>query len=92
MLGNRQLHREKDVTYKWDAHLITRANPYPVILVGEQCSNINVSHTTQSWGNYEGPASAAINTQTKDKPTTPNVINRVDGFVKCFLTAYTEST
>lgn len=33
LLGNRQLHREKDVIYKWHAHLITRANPYPVILV-----------------------------------------------------------
>ena len=34
----------------------------------------------------------AINTKTKDKPTTPNVINRVDGFVKCLLTVYTEPT
>ncbi|MGF1723154.1 IS4 family transposase [Photobacterium nomapromontoriensis] len=33
LLGNRQLHREKDIIYKWHAHLITRANPCPVILV-----------------------------------------------------------
>ena len=33
LLGNRQLHREKDDIYKWHAHLITRANPCPVIFV-----------------------------------------------------------
>jgi hypothetical protein len=33
LLGNRQLHREKDIIYKWHAQLITRANPCPVILV-----------------------------------------------------------
>ncbi len=33
LLGNSQLHREKDVIYKWHASLITRANPCPVILV-----------------------------------------------------------
>ncbi|CAK2691645.1 transposase [Vibrio crassostreae] len=33
LLGNRQLHREKDLIYKWHACLITGANPCPVILV-----------------------------------------------------------
>lgn len=33
LLGNRSLHREKDVIYKWHASLITRANPFPVVLV-----------------------------------------------------------
>ena len=33
LLGNRQLHREKDLIYKWHAYLITGANPCPVILV-----------------------------------------------------------
>ena len=33
LLGNRQLHREKDLIYKWHAYLITGANSCPVILV-----------------------------------------------------------
>lgn len=33
LLGNAQLHREKDEIYKWHANLIARANPCPVILV-----------------------------------------------------------
>lgn len=33
LLGNHQLHREKEDIYKWHAQLITRANPCPVILV-----------------------------------------------------------
>lgn len=33
LLGNRQLHREKDLIYRWHAHLITEANPCPVVLV-----------------------------------------------------------
>ena len=33
LLGNQQLHREKDIIYKWHAHLITRANPCPIVLV-----------------------------------------------------------
>ncbi len=33
LLGNRQLHREKDLIYKWHAYLITGANPCLVILV-----------------------------------------------------------
>ncbi|CAK2026962.1 hypothetical protein VCRA2110O173_340009 [Vibrio crassostreae] len=35
LLGNRQLHREKDLIYKWHAYLITGAThaPCPVILV-----------------------------------------------------------
>ncbi|PHX06232.1 IS4 family transposase [Vibrio splendidus] len=33
LLGNRQLHREKDLIYKWHAYLITGVNSCPVILV-----------------------------------------------------------
>ena len=33
LLGNRNLHREKDAIYKWHASFITRANPFPVVLV-----------------------------------------------------------
>ncbi|RJG36231.1 IS4 family transposase, partial [Motilimonas pumila] len=33
LLGNPHLHREKDSIYKWHAHLISRANPCPIILV-----------------------------------------------------------
>jgi hypothetical protein len=33
LLGNHNLHREKDTIYKWHAALITQANPFPVILV-----------------------------------------------------------
>ncbi|MGO2509960.1 MAG: hypothetical protein ACTH6Y_13305 [Vibrio hibernica] len=33
LLGNHQLHREKEDIYKWHAQLITRANPCLAILV-----------------------------------------------------------
>ncbi|OOF09750.1 transposase [Salinivibrio sp. PR5] len=33
LLGNTLLHQEKNLIYRWHAHLITRANPCPVILV-----------------------------------------------------------
>lgn len=33
LLGNRNLHREKESIYKWHASFITRANPFPVVLV-----------------------------------------------------------
>ncbi|MDD1784450.1 IS4 family transposase [Enterovibrio sp. ZSDZ35] len=33
LLGNAQLHREKDEIYKWNARLIAGANPFPVILI-----------------------------------------------------------
>ncbi|USD68289.1 IS4 family transposase [Vibrio sp. SCSIO 43136] len=33
LLGNHSLHLEKDHIYKWHASLITKANPFPVILV-----------------------------------------------------------
>lgn len=33
LLGNRNLHREKDAIYKRHASFITRANPFPVVLV-----------------------------------------------------------
>lgn len=33
LLGNNQLHREKEDIYKWHARLITGVNPCPVLLV-----------------------------------------------------------
>ena len=33
LLSNRNLHREKESIYKWHASFITRANPFPVVLV-----------------------------------------------------------
>lgn len=33
LLGNRNLRREKESIYKWHASFITRANPFPVVLV-----------------------------------------------------------
>ena len=33
LLGNNNLHREKDSIYKWHASFIARANPFPVVLV-----------------------------------------------------------
>lgn len=33
LLGNRNLYREKESIYKWHASFITRANPFPVVLV-----------------------------------------------------------
>ncbi|OOF26040.1 hypothetical protein BZJ19_05755 [Salinivibrio proteolyticus] len=35
LLGNTLLHQEKNLIYRWHAHLITRANSFPVIwLIG----------------------------------------------------------
>ncbi len=38
LLGNHQLHREKDLIYKWYTYLITSANPCPVI---SACTSID---------------------------------------------------
>ena len=33
LLGNHNLHREKESIYKWHTSFITQANPFPVVLV-----------------------------------------------------------
>ena len=46
LLSNRNLHREKESIYRWHASFITRANPFPVVLVDwsdvrEQLDEVN---------------------------------------------------
>ncbi|WP_198419275.1 hypothetical protein [Motilimonas pumila] len=69
LLGNPQLHREKDTIYKWHTHLITRANPCPMILVDwsdvrEQLRYMTLRRPSHSMGVWSQLSNKSLNTVT----------------------------